>query len=163
MPQRLRNSLVPQGVLNALAAALLLVTAPLLSSAVEENSSAVEDHPPAAAVALNDSDAAEELAPQLPLVLTFTDRMGAAEFAQLPAPLDIDGAAGMSGYRAGDIGYVASEQSIVVFLSEGTAAPDGDLVLVGHVTSGLDVVAGCARGCALQLVVADGIADADDR
>ena len=161
MPNRVLTGLTPQQVLNSFAAALLLVTAPFFSSAVEDNSPAVADAPPVAVVALDDSAAAAELAMQLPLVLTFTDRMGTAEFAQLPAPLDID-AAQMSSYRAGDVAYFESEQSIVVFLSDGTAVPDGGLVLVGHVTSGLDVVAGCARDCAIQFVTTPGDAGSDE-
>ncbi|WP_457101694.1 cyclophilin-like fold protein [Microbacterium sp. P5_E9] len=163
MPPRLRSSLTPQRVLNTVAAILLLASAPVLSSTGVGGPAAVADNPPVAVITLNESSVAAELASQLPLVLNFSDRMGTAEFAPLPEPLDIDSADQMSGYRAGDVAYLASEQSIVVFLSEGTAVPAGDLVLVGHVTSGLNVVAGCVRDCAVQIVAADGIAGADDQ
>jgi hypothetical protein len=162
MPHRLRNSLTPQRFLNSVAAALLLVTAPLLSAAFEDHPSAVEANSASAALVLNHSAAAAELAPQLPLVLTFTDRMGIAEVAQLPEPLDIDGAARISSYRVGDVAYLAAEQSIVVFLSDGAAVPDGELVLVGHLESGLDVAAGCVRECAVQLATTAGVAGSDE-
>ena len=84
------------------------------------------------------------MASQLPLELTFHDRMGTAGFARLPLPLITDGRATIREYRAGDLAYLASEQSIIVFLTDGSAVPDDGLVLLGHVTSGM---ADIARAC----------------
>ena len=82
--------------------------------------------------------------------------MGTAEFAELSTPLVTDGGTSMSGHRAGDIAYLASEQSVIVFLTDGSAVPDDGLVLLGHVTGGMAHVAACLRDCAVRLV-----ADAD--
>jgi hypothetical protein len=154
MPQRALAGLglIPQLIFNSIAVALL-VTAPALSPADAELDRGQ------AVIALNDSLTAVQLAPQLPLVVAFNDRMGAAEFATLPQPLAIGGAPQMSGYRTGDVAYLAAEQSLVVFLSDGTAVPETGLVLVGRMTSGLGDLAGCTRDCATHLVADIGIAD----
>lgn len=148
MPNRVLSRLAPLPVLNTLTAVILLLSAPAVIPTVEDN-------PTTAVVTLDQS--ATQLASQFPLELTFTDRMGIAEFAPLPAPLLVDGAARMSSYRAGDIAYLASEQSVVVFLSDGAAVPDDDLMLIGHVASGLDNIADCVRDCVVRLA-ADAVA-----
>ena len=52
--------------------------------------------------------------------------------------------------------YWAPEQSIVVFLSDGPDVPGDGLVLVGHVSTGMDDLAGCSQDCAVRLVDAAG-------
>ncbi len=101
---------------------------------------------------LNDSASAAQIAARLPVTVTFHDRMGTAAFAQLPTPLSFDRATPMNDYRAGDAAYVAAERSIVVFLADGTAVPDHGLILLGHLSTGLDELVDCARDCAVELV-----------
>jgi hypothetical protein len=134
-----------QPIVNTvIAALLLLLTAPTISPAVESRSAPI-------VIAPNDSAVASELAGQLPLDVTFDDRMGTAAFAQLHTSLSVGAAAHQSSYRAGDVGYVASEQALVVFLADGSATPAGGLILVGHVTSGLEELAGCIRNCPVRI------------
>ena len=78
------------------------------------------------------------------------DRMGTAQVAHLQAALDTAGAAPISSYRAGDIAYWPAEQSLIVFLADGSAVPSDGLVGVGRVTSGIDHLIGCARDCRLR-------------
>lgn len=146
MPQLSLLRIAPQRVLDTVVAALLVLTTPALA-----HGGAVP--PQQASLSLDDSTTAVQLASHLPRNLMFDDRMGTAVFAELPTALVFDPVAVTSGYRAGDVAYVASDQSIVVFLTDGTALPDHGLVLVGHVTSGLDELAGCVRDCATELVV----------
>jgi hypothetical protein len=80
--------------------------------------------------------------------------MGTAVIGRLPAALSVRGAVRVEAYRAGDVAYVASEQSVVVFLTDGGAVPDGGLILLGHVTSGMDDLGRCVRDCAIDLGVA---------
>ncbi|MGC5221747.1 cyclophilin-like fold protein [Micromonospora sp. DT81.3] len=137
-------TLLPQPLFNTIAAAAaVLLTASLPAPTPD---------PQSVRVTLDDSAAAEQLASQLSLELTFDDRMGTAAFAQLRLPLVMDGGAVMSEYRAGDLAYLASEQSIIVFLTDGSAVPDDGLVALGHVTSGMDGIAACVRHCLIQLV-----------
>ncbi|KJL44151.1 cyclophilin-like fold protein [Microbacterium trichothecenolyticum] len=145
MPQLSLLRLAPQRVLNSVVAALLLLTTPTLAPA---STAPI----PQASIALDDSATASQLAPLLPVNVTFHDRMGTAVFAQLPAPLSTDHATPMNDYRAGDVAYVTAEQSIVVFLTDGTAVPDHGLTLLGHLTAGLDELVDCARDCAVELV-----------
>jgi hypothetical protein len=146
MPQRSLLRRTAQRALNSIVAALLLLTAPVL---VPGDPSP----PPRALVALGDSATADQLALQLPAAITFSDRMGAAVIGRLPAALSVRGAVRVEAYRAGDVAYVASEQSVVVFLTDGSAVPDGGLILLGHVTSGMDDLARCVRDCAVELGV----------
>ena len=95
-----------------------------------------------------------QLERSLPLPLTFNDHMGAAQVAQLPTALEIEDAEPVTGYRAGDVAYWAPEQSIVIFLTDGPDLAAEGLVLMGHVSVGLDDLAGCARNCAVRLVKA---------
>lgn len=149
MPQHSLLRVVPQRVLNTIVAAVLLLTIPVLSHGVEAP-------PPRALVAISGSATATQLTSQLPITMTFNDRMGAAVFAQLPAALTVAGSTPISGYRAGDVAYIASERSIVIFLSDGSAVPDHGLVLIGHLTSPLGSLASCVRDCAVQLAAAEG-------
>ena len=146
MPQRSLLRSTAQRALNSIVAALLLLTAPVL----------VPGHPsppPQTLVALGDSAMADQLALQLPAAVTFSDRMGTAVIGRLPAPSSVRGAVRVEAYRAGDVAYVASEQSVVVFLTDGSAVPDGALILLGHVTSGMDDLARCVRDCAVEVGV----------
>ena len=143
MPQRLARTLVPQPLFNTIAAALLLLTAAVPAPTPD---------PPSVQVTLDDSAAATQFASQLSLELTFEGRMGTAAFAQLPVPLVTDGSAFMSEYRAGDLAFLPSEQSIIVFLTDGSAVPGEGLVLLGHVTSGTHGIAACVRNCLIELV-----------
>ena len=145
MPQRSLLRRAPQRVLNTVVAALLLLTVPVLAYGDKAP-------PPHVVVAFNDSATAAHLVWNLPRTLTFSDHMGAAVFARLPDPLAFDSTAPVDGYRAGDIAYVPSEQSIVVFLTDGTAVPDHGLVVLGHVASGVHDLDGCVRNCVIELV-----------
>jgi hypothetical protein len=145
MPQISLLRLAPQHVLNSVVAALLLLTTPTLAPASTAP-------PPRASVVLDHSAGAAQIAALLPITVTFHDRMGSAAFAQLPTPLPADHATPMHEYRAGDVAYVSAEQSIVVFLTDGTAVPDHGLAFLGHLATGLDELAGCVRDCAVELV-----------
>ncbi|MFE6255337.1 cyclophilin-like fold protein [Agromyces sp. NPDC057865] len=128
-------------MLAPIVAALLLAGAPACS--------AIPDRP-APAVAVLDIPATQ-LEERLPVDLELDDRMGTAQVAQLAAALDAAGAVPVDGYRAGDVAYSAAEQSLIVFLVDGTAEPSDGLVDVGRVTSGMDSLASCARACTLRL------------
>ena len=91
---------------------------------------------------LKDSNTAIQLGNRLPMLLIFTDRMGTAQIARLPEAMPVGRDDRVGGYRAGDVAYWAREQSIIVFQSGG-GAPSEDLVLVGHITAGLDDLASC--------------------
>lgn len=146
MPQPSVLRLAPQRVVNSVVAALLLTTPTLAPGSTT---------PPAqASVTLAESATAGQIAAQLPLTVTFHDRMGTAVFAQLATPLAVDAADPMSEYRAGDIAYFAAERSLVVFLSGGAAVPDPGLTLVGHLAAGLDQLADCPHGCTIALAIA---------
>jgi hypothetical protein len=145
MPQFSLLRLAPQHVVNSVVAAVLLLTTPTLAPAGAAP-------PPQASIALNDSASAVQIAARLPITVAFHDRMGTAVLAQLPAPLTTDRDTPMNRYRAGDVAYITAEQSIVVFLTDGTAVPEGGLTLLGHLTNGLDDLAGCVRDCAVELV-----------
>jgi len=146
MPQRslLRRS--PQRVVDTVLAMLLLVTAPALAPAATAP-------PPRVVVALDDSAAAAASAAHLPPTVTFHDRMGVAVFAPLPAALATGAAPAMTHYRAGDVAYVVAEQSIVVFLTDGAAVPQGGLMSLGHLEDGGDDLTSCAHGCAVELAL----------
>lgn len=110
-----------------------------------------ESTPPTADVALNDSSVALRLAEQLPATLQFDDRMGTAQVATVIAADDIDRGDPMTSYRAGDVAYWASEQRVVIFLTDGAAVAADGLTLIGVVTDGFDHLTGCARDCAVDL------------
>jgi hypothetical protein len=52
------------------------------------------------------------------------------------------------------VAYWPAERTLVVFLTDGAAVPDGGLALVGRVAEGLDGLAGCARACVVGLAPA---------
>ena len=155
MPQLSLLRRAPQRLLNSIVAALLLVTAPALSHGSPAPG-------PRAVLAVDDSTTAAQLAAQLPLSVTFHDRMGTAVFAQLPTPLATNGADPVHQYRAGDVAYVTAEQSIVVFLTDGSAVPDHGLILLGHLKRGLDDLADCRRDCPVELTADPTGADTAD-
>lgn len=107
---------------------------------------------PEAAIRLNDSMAAVQLEHRLPLSMSFDDRMGVAQVAELPSPLELEAVEPPTEFRAGDAAYWAAEQSIVVFLSDGHDPAADGLVLVGHVTAGLAELADCTHDCRVRLV-----------
>ncbi|MCO5954463.1 cyclophilin-like fold protein [Microbacterium yannicii] len=146
MPQRALLRTAPQDVFNSVVAALLCAVL-VLSPGVATPPSQVH-------IAVDDAGTAGQFGSRLPLALTFHDRMGTAVFARLSEPLAVDQRTPAGEYRAGDVAYVASEQSIVVFLSDGSAVPAQGLVLVGHTTNGLDDLAGCVRDCPIDLLAA---------
>lgn len=152
MPQLSLHRLAPQALLNSIAAALLLLTAPALAHG--------SPAPPSrAGVAVDSSPSAAHFGARLPLTLTFHDRMGTAVFADLSRPIDTTRAPSMDEYRAGDVAYVAAEQRIVVFLTNGSAVPDHGLTLLGRLERGLDELIGCREDCLVELSVASTSSD----
>jgi hypothetical protein len=147
MPQRARTRLHPHLVLNSVAAAVSVLLLTAFVSVPHDDA-----NPPRAVISVNDSSAAEQLSSQLPLTVTFNTRMGAAQFARLSEPLAINDAAVMDDYRSGDVAYFAEENSLVVFLSDGSAVPDTGLVLIGHIATDLGDLASCATDCAAEIM-----------
>lgn len=88
---------------------------------------------------------------QLPDTVSFSDRMGTAQVAQLPEALNIAGDP-MTHYEAGDVGYAPAERSLVVFLTAGAGEAAADLVKVGRVDSGLSGLSNCVLDCEVALV-----------
>lgn len=88
----------------------------------------------------------------LPGTLRFADRMGTAHVAPLPAPLSLDEARRLTAPEAGDVGYAPEAQALVVFLHDRRGTGGEELLAVGHVTSGLDDLAGCVQDCLVALV-----------
>jgi hypothetical protein len=103
-------------------------------------------------VRLNDSMAASQLETQLPMTLQFDDHMGTAQVAQVADGLDIEGAHPASSYRAGDVAYWAPDQSLIVFLTDGSAVPTHGLVVVGRVTNDVGELGSCAHNCVVRLI-----------
>ncbi|ACQ78676.1 hypothetical protein Bcav_0412 [Beutenbergia cavernae DSM 12333] len=98
---------------------------------------------------MEDDAVAAQLTEQLPSdhILSFDSRMGTAQVAALPQPLDVRGDA-MRSYRAGDVVYWSTEQALVIFLTDGFAVPDdGVLTRIGAVVDGMDQLVGCERDC----------------
>lgn len=102
-------------------------------------------------ITVNDSAAAVQLAQGLPRSLLFSDRMGTAQVANLSEPLQGRAGHTISSYRAGDVAYWHREQSIIVFLTDGAGVPADGLSLIGHISDGLDELAGCHRNCLVIL------------
>ena len=88
---------------------------------------------------------------QLPDTVSFSDRMGTAQVAQLPEALNVAGGP-MTHYEAGDVGYAPAERSLVVFLTAGAGEAAADLVKVGRVDSGLSGLSNCVLDCEVALV-----------
>lgn len=95
----------------------------------------------------------QEFTEELPATLSFSDRMGTAQLASLTSPLDSTGSIPVTEFRTGDVGYWSSTHSVIVFLSDTSAAPRADVYLLGHVTSGLEDLSGCIRDCEVRLTV----------
>lgn len=136
--------MAPRALITLLAVALL-ATVPAWSSSAQHAA------PKIVGIRIADSATARELAQRLPDTVTFDDRMGVAEVAHLRMPLDASQSAPMTAYHAGDVAYQVSQQSLIVFLSDGSAVPGGDLILVGHIGTGYDHIAGCTRDCTIHL------------
>lgn len=81
--------------------------------------------------------------------------MGVAVMADLPASIDIAASRAVTEYATGDVLYWPSENRIVVPISDGAALPGGGLILLGHITSGLNYLIECTHACSTRLV-ADG-------
>lgn len=133
---------------------LLLVPLVILVLAASAAIAGSVDPPPRAEIRLDNAAESTQLAQRLPRSILFTDAMGTAHVARLREPLDFRGGAPISGYRAGDVAYWAAEQSIIVFASDGAGVPEDGLVLIGHVSAGLDDLAGCNRDCLVLFDVA---------
>lgn len=141
--------------LASLAAALLVS---LGAAGCATNSSPARS----AEILVADAQIAAELNGALPATVTFTDRMGAAGFARLPAPLDLDAGDLDAGdpdagdrvrdYQARDVAYWPAGQSIIVFRHSGSGAVEGEeLIALGEVTTGFAAVADCVRDCPIRL------------
>lgn len=136
---------MPRRALITLTATLLLVGLPSCSVVPDGAARVVE-------IRLSDFPAAAQIAHSLPLDLRFDDRMGSAQVAHLPVPLETGIPEPVAGYRAGDVAYWVPEQSIIVFLSDGHAVPADGLVRVGHISAGMNDLADCAQSCEVRLV-----------
>jgi hypothetical protein len=77
--------------------------------------------------------------------------MGAAAVAFVPEPVDVDGHATLTRYQAGDVAYRAAEQSLFVFLSDGTADPGDGLILIGRTVDGVAELSGCSPDCSIRV------------
>lgn len=88
---------------------------------------------------------------QLPDTLSFSDRMGTAQVAQLSEALNVAGDP-MTSFEAGDVGYAPAERSLVVFLTDGAGEVASDMVRVGRVHSGLSDLSNCVLECEVALV-----------
>lgn len=89
---------------------------------------------------------------QLPDTLSFSDRMGTTQVAQLPEALHVAGDP-MTRYEAGDVGYAPAQRSLVVFLTAGAGDAAADLVKVGRVHSGLSELSNCVLECEVAIVL----------
>lgn len=107
-----------------------------------------------APVAASESDRARAIvaAAGIPPTVMMDDLMGTALVAQLDEPIEVSTAAPARSYRAGDVGYWVEEQRLFVFLTSGSALPDSEVVLVGHVRTGLGELRGCIQGCRVGFV-----------
>jgi len=130
----LPSAALATGVLLTIAACTPAVTPTVLNTAFSIPETAVAD--------------------QLGDQLVFADRMGTAQLAPLLAPLDVDGTPATR-LETGDVAYWPKGLRIVVFLSEGAAVPGDELVVIGHVSEGLDDFLGCDRKCVVNLGGAD--------
>jgi len=90
------------------------------------------------------------VAAQLGDRLVFDDRMGTAQIARLASPMEVEGEP-VSDYTAGDVAYWPAGHSVVVFLSDGRAVPEGGIVLIGAVANGVEALSGCADDCVVTI------------
>lgn len=89
---------------------------------------------------LFDNPAAARLAAMFPLTLEMRDFNRAEKMAYPPRKLDLSGAPRGLAPVAGDIAVYAPWGDVCVFYRDSEA--NGDLVPLGRVTSGLDILAG---------------------
>lgn len=106
---------------------------------------------PVATVLVTDAAVAGQLHDRLPGTLELDDRMGTVQVTALRGRLEPAGSPVARDYRAGDVAYRAESSSVVVFLTDGRAASGAGLTRIGHVDSGLEHLAGCARDCRVRL------------
>jgi hypothetical protein len=104
-------------------------------------------------VAMRSSGAGvDQVAQQLPRNLTFENRMGTALVAHISTPIEAGRAVSVSAFRAGDVAYSPGEESVVVFLADGSSATGAGLVLVGHVDGeDLSQLSNCVQRCEVRL------------
>ena len=74
-------------------------------------------------VDLADSAPTRDLLAQLPLTLSFRDFGGQEKLATLPEPLSMDGVPARSGAQAGDLGYYAPNNVLVLYYTDVGAYP----------------------------------------
>ena len=104
-------------------------------------------------IEMSEAPVATTLAAGLPETLVFSDRMGAAAVAFVPGPVEVDGHAPLTRYKAGDVAYRAAEQSLFVFLSDGTADPGDGLIPIGRTADGVAGLSGCSKDCSIRVSV----------
>lgn len=117
--------------------------------------STVPDDAQPIVVTATGSFSSAQLSDLLPIHVSFSDSMGTAVMADLPENVDIDMSRSVAEYATGDVLYWPSENRLVVPISDGAALPDGGLILIGHISSGLNFLIDCTNVCSTRLV-ADG-------
>lgn len=80
---------------------------------------------------LNNTPPAQQLLGQLPLTLSFNDFHSQEKLAKLPQPLTMTGVPDSSGAAAGDIGYYAPDQVLVLYYADVAEYPG--IVRLGQV------------------------------
>ena len=103
--------------------------------------------------ALDSSTAGLAVAQHLPGTLTFSERMGTAQVAELPSPILVTAGSVVDRYSAGDVAYSPDEGALIVFTTNGVGAAEADVVRIGSVAAGLSDLSNCVRDCAYALVV----------
>ena len=88
---------------------------------------------------LYDNPTARDLAGRLPLSITMDDLHGSEKTGRLPRALTTDGAPRGSDPEAGEIGYYAPGQDLVLYYGDGAAFPG--IVRIGRFTESIDALA----------------------
>lgn len=83
-------------------------------------------------VDLADSAPTRDLLAQLPLTLSFRDFGGQEKLATLPEPLSMEGVPARSGAQAGDLGYYAPDNVLVLYYTDVGSYPG--IVRLGRIT-----------------------------
>lgn len=123
----------------------LLVAAAMVLLTAAACAPAAADRPRAQLAILQPAVAA-----QLSHRLAFDDRMGGAQIARLTAPIDVEGETAFD-YTSGDVAYWRAGRSVIVFLADGRAVPEGGIVIIGSVARGMDELTGCAADCVASI------------
>lgn len=107
-----------------------------------------------AAASLNDTATARDFATLLPLTLDMHDLFGREKPGALPRSLTAGN--GQSTYEVGDIGYWAPNHDIAIFYDhDGQHIPSPGIVIIGTVTSGIDVIADAGNSFQLTIETTD--------